>query len=67
MTGGYITYDGGELWRMFNLWNLRVEALGSHLADPDVIYASNPRSGAARIAAARGDTGSPIRVWNTGR
>ena len=41
MTGGYITYDGGESWRMFNL-GTGVSSFAFDPAHPDVIYASNP-------------------------
>ena len=41
MTGGYITYDGGESWRMFNLGTV-VSSFAFDPAHPDVIYASNP-------------------------
>ena len=41
MTGGYITYDGGESWRMFNL-GTGVSSFAFDPAHPDAIYASNP-------------------------
>ena len=41
MTGAYITYDGGESWRMFNLGTV-VSSFAFDPAHPDVIYAGNP-------------------------
>jgi photosystem II stability/assembly factor-like uncharacterized protein len=41
MTGAYITYDGGESWRMFNL-GTGVSSFAFDPAHPDVIYAGNP-------------------------
>ena len=41
MTGAYITYDGGESWRMFNL-GTGVSSFAFDPKDPDVIYAGNP-------------------------
>ena len=40
MTGAYITHDGGESWRMFNL-GTGVSSFAFDPAHPDVIYASN--------------------------
>jgi photosystem II stability/assembly factor-like uncharacterized protein len=41
MTGAYITYDGGQSWRMFNL-GAAVSAFAFDPSNPDVIYAGNP-------------------------
>ena len=41
MTGAYITYDGGESWRMINL-GTGVSSFAFDPAHPDVIYAGNP-------------------------
>src|SRR4030095_5596716 len=41
MTGAYITYDGGESWRMFSL-GTGVSSFAFDPAHPDVIYAGNP-------------------------
>jgi photosystem II stability/assembly factor-like uncharacterized protein len=41
MTGAYITHDGGESWRMFNL-GTGVSSFAFDPAHPDVIYAGNP-------------------------
>ena len=41
MTGAYITHDGGESWRMFNLGTV-VSSFAFDPAHPDVIYAGNP-------------------------
>jgi len=38
MTGAYITYNGGESWRIFNLGS-RVDAVAFDPSDPNVIYA----------------------------
>jgi photosystem II stability/assembly factor-like uncharacterized protein len=38
MTGAYITYDGGESWRMFNL-GTGVSSFAFDPSDPNVIYA----------------------------
>ena len=40
MTGTYITYDGGQSWRMFNL-GTGVSAFAFDPSNPDVIYAGN--------------------------
>ena len=40
MTGAYITHDGGESWRMFNLGTV-VSSFAFDPAHPDVIYAGN--------------------------
>jgi photosystem II stability/assembly factor-like uncharacterized protein len=40
MTGAYITHDGGESWRMFNL-GTGVSSFAFDPAHPDVIYAGN--------------------------
>ncbi|MFH1068116.1 MAG: hypothetical protein V1794_00725, partial [Candidatus Glassbacteria bacterium] len=39
MTGGYITYDGGENWRMLNLWNVPTD-FEFDPVDPNAIYAA---------------------------
>jgi hypothetical protein len=41
MTGAYITYDGGESWRMINL-GAPVSSFAFDPVHPDVIYAANP-------------------------
>src|SRR4029453_9319589 len=41
MNGPYITYDGGESWRMFNLGTV-VSSFAFDPAHPDVIYAGSP-------------------------
>ena len=41
MTGAYITYDGGESWRMINLGSV-VSSFAFDPVHPDVIYAANP-------------------------
>jgi hypothetical protein len=41
MTGAYITYDGGESWRMFNL-GTGVSSFAFDPTRPNVIYAGNP-------------------------
>ena len=41
MTGAYITYDGGESWRMINL-GTGVSSFAFDPVHPDVIYAANP-------------------------
>jgi hypothetical protein len=41
MTGAYITHDGGESWRMFNLGTV-VSSFAFDPAHADVIYAGNP-------------------------
>ncbi len=41
MTGAYITHDGGESWRMFNL-GTGVSSFAFDPAHPDVMYAGNP-------------------------
>jgi photosystem II stability/assembly factor-like uncharacterized protein len=40
MTGGYVTSDNGQSWRMFNLRG-GIAALAFDPADPQVIYAAN--------------------------
>ncbi|HZY74038.1 MAG TPA: hypothetical protein VFE22_13115, partial [Edaphobacter sp.] len=40
MTGGYITHDNGESWRMFNL-RIGFEAFAFDPSNKDVIYAAN--------------------------
>src|SRR4029450_2201138 len=41
MTGAYITHDGGESWRMFNLGTV-VSSFALDPEPPDVIYAGSP-------------------------
>src|SRR4051795_4534120 len=41
MTGAYITYDGGESWRMINLGSV-VSSFAFDPVHPDVIYAATP-------------------------
>jgi hypothetical protein len=41
MTGAYITYDGGQSWRMINLGSV-VSSFAFDPVHPDVIYAANP-------------------------
>ena len=40
MTAAYITYDGGENWRMFNIWTVPSDFEFDPL-DPNTIYAAN--------------------------
>jgi len=39
MTAAYVTYDGGENWRMFNLWTVPTD-FEFDPSEPDVVYAA---------------------------